>query len=506
MAGQTLTSKSASIPFKKNGGGLNSTFGHLNLQNNESSSLLNIDFDRSGSFLKRNGYSRLNTSAFNSGAAWTSLHWFESTTDFLIGTCGNKLAKMDSLDGTWDDITGALTITAGQDNQFRWSTFLNTALGTNGVDVPVIWTGSGNGSAMTVPTGLTTAKFLTIYNSYTFLANVTVSGTAHPTRIYWSAINSISSWNTADFNDVERNDGQDITGLKRLGSKLIIFKDRSIHQAIFTGDTDVPFVFEQTPSTVGCNAGGSIQEVENGLVFESQDGYYFFDGNNSYKISDRVTTTLETFSKNRNQYTASAYQKSKNRYWSSQTTSGSTAHNQCMIWDSFNNAFSLYEGHNANCFAIVYTSGEERIYFGDYLGYVYRADTGSNDNPAGTETAIEAYYYTKWFDYDDIVNQKETPEVKIYFQSNNATLTFTYSYDLEDADTYSSTFSMAAGSSLYGTAIYDTNTYAGSGGAVTRRDLTGRGHLIRLGFKNNTVSETFRIDGFGALANIDTNV
>jgi hypothetical protein len=85
-------------------------------------------------------------------------------------------------------------------------------------------------------------------------------------------------------------------------------------------------------------------------------------------------------------------------------------------------------------------------------------------------------------------------------------MTFTYSYDLQDTDTYSSTFSMAAGSSLYGTAVYDTDTYAGSGGSVIRRDLTGRGHLIRLGFKNSTISETFRIDGFGNEANLDTNV
>ena len=506
MAGQKLTGRSVPIPFKKNGGGLNSTFGHLNLEINESSSLLNIDFDRSGSFLKRNGYSRLNSSAFNSGAVWTSLHWYEASTDFLIGTCGNKLAKMDALDGTWDDITGSLTITAGQDNQFRWTTFAGTALGTNGVDVPIQWAGSGNGAAMAVPTGLTTAKYIEIYNSYVFLANVTVSGTLHTTRVYWSNINSITGWTSTDFNDVQKNDGQDITGLKRLGQKLVIFKDRSIYQAVFTGDTDIPFVFEQTPSTVGCVAGGSIQEVENGLVFESQDGYYYFDGNTSYKLSDRVTTTLETFNQNRYQYTVSCYQKTKNRYWSAQTVSGSTTHNQCMIWDSFNNAWSVYEGHNPNCFAIVYTSGQERVYFGDYAGYVYRADTGTNDNPLGVETAIEAYYYTKWFDYDDLVNQKQTPHVKVYFQINNTTMTFTYSYDLEDADTYSNTFSMATGSSLYGTAIYDTNTYAGNGGSFVRRDLAGRGHLIRLGFKNSVLSEVFRIDGFGMLPNLDTPV
>lgn len=506
MSGVKLTSRSVPVAYKQNSGGLNSTFGALNLQNNESSKLQNVDFDKSGSYIKRNGYTTLNSSAFNSGAAWTSLHWFEGATDYLIGTCGNKLAKMDSLDGTWDDITGSLSITAGQDNKFQWTTFLGTAIGTNGIDAPIKWTGSGNGAAADVPTGLTKAKFVIIYNSYTIFANVTVSGTDHPTRLYWSTINSISAWSSTDFNDVARNDGQDITGLAVLANKLIIFKDRSIHQAVFTGDSDIPFVFEKTPSTVGCVAGGSIQEAENGLIFMSQDGYYFFDGNNSYKISDRITTTLDTFSKNRYQYTSSAYQKTKNRYWSSQTLSGDTAHNRVVIWDSFNNAFSLYKGHAANCFAIVYTSGEERIYFGDFSGYVYQADTTSNDNPLGVSTAIDFYYYTKWLDYDDVVSQKETSHVYTYYQNNNATITFVYSYDFEDADTYTQTFSTATGSSLYGTAVFDTNTYAGSGGSSIRLDLAGRGRVVRFGWKNSTISELVRIDGFGALPSMNTVV
>jgi len=507
MAGEKLTSKSIPIGYKSNSGGLNSTFGPLTLQDNESSKLQNVDFDRSGSVLKRNGYTTLNSSAFNSGATWTSLHWFElsSGTDYLIGTCGNKLAKMDSLDGTWDDITGSLTITAGNNNHFQWTTFLDTALGTNSVDVPVQWTGSGNGSAMTVPTGLTKAKYITVFNNYVFLANVTVSGTAHPSRVYWSDLKALT-WTATNFVDIDRNDGQEITGLKVLGNKLIIPKERSIHGGTFTGDTDIPFVFEKTPSHVGCAAGYTPQDIDNGLVFFSQDGLYYFDGNNSFKVSDRVTQTLETFAKTRFPNAVTAYQKSKNRYWMSCTNSGDSTHNRCLVWDSFNNAFSVYKGHNANCYAIVFTSGEERIYFGDYSGYVYRADTGANDNPAGTSTAIDAYYYTKWFDYGDIVNQKGTPQVYIYYLNNNATITFVYSYDFEDSDTYSQSFSTATGGSLYGTGVYDTNVYGGSGGSVKRRDLLGRGRVVRFGFKNSTISETFRIDGIGMLPHLETNI
>jgi hypothetical protein len=99
----------------------------------------------------------------------------------------------------------------------------------------------------------------------------------------------------------------------------------------------------------------------------------------------------------------SAYQLKKNRYWASVTLSAGSTHSRCVTWDSFNNAWGIYKGHNANCFVVFTTGGDERIYFGDYSGYVYRADTGTNDTPAGVSTAIDAYYYTKWFDYDDVV-------------------------------------------------------------------------------------------------------
>src|SRR3990167_5702784 len=289
MAGIKYTSQSIPVNFKKLNGGLNSTAGSLGLEPNEFSDLHNIDFDKFGSFGKRNGYSALNTSAFNSSARWTGLKWFElaSGTRYLVGTCGDKLAKMDDLDGTWDDITGALTITAG--NLVNTTIFRDNILATNNTDIPFLWTGTGNGSAMTVPTGLTTAKCIEVFSSYTFLANVTVSGTSYKSRLYWSALDSISSWDATDFNDVARDDGQTIVSIKTLADRLVIFKERSIYLAFFTGDADIPFTFQKSNSNVGCIAQFSVQEVDNGLAFLSTDGLYYFDGNNSFKITDRIT-------------------------------------------------------------------------------------------------------------------------------------------------------------------------------------------------------------------------
>lgn len=507
MAGLKFSTASVPVGFKKLNGGLNSTAGPLGLEPNEFSSLLNIDFDKFGSFGKRNGYTALNTSAFNSSARWTGLSWFELAdgTRYLVGTCGNKLAKMDSLDGTWDDITGALTITAG--NLTNFAIFRDNLLGTNNQDVPFLWTGTGNGSAMTVPTGLTKAKAVEVFSSYTFLANVTVSATSYKSRLYWSALDSISSWDSADFNDVYRDDGQTIVAIKTLADRLVIFKERSIHLAFYTGDADVPFRFQKANSPVGCIAQFSVQEVENGLVFLATDGLYYFDGNNSFKISDRINDTIQGYNSVQFSQCCSMYQHDKNRYWLAIPGASASTNNTVIVWDSFNNAFSIYDGMAPSAMTTIYNSGiQERPYWGDYSGFVYRGDTGTDDYPLNVQTAINAYAYTRWMDFDDLCDQKGIPDVYIYYKLQSGILSFSYSYDFNEGDQYTLTFAMNTSTSAYGSAIYGTGTYASSGGAVMRQDLTGRGRSVRFKFSNSTLSQQFRIDGYGTFTHLQTNV
>ena len=510
MGGSKFTSPSSAFSLRKLNGGLNSSFSPVNIQDNEASDLLNIDFDKFGSFIKRNGYDTLNTSAFNSGAKWTGLHWFEMSdgSKFLTGTCGSKLAKMDDLDGTWDDITGALTVNTTALNTFR--TYRDMTIGTNGTNAVFKWVGSGNGAVLgglagggSAPT-INWSKWVEIFSNYTILANFSESSTPHRSRFMWSAIGTTETWDVADFIDVNRDDGQEITGIQVLGNRLIIFKRYSIFAAVFTGDADIPFIVEQTQSHVGCESGYSIQPTDNGLIFLSQDGYYFFDGNNSTKLSDRINNTIDTFNRNLFSNSVSIYQKQKNRYWSAQTLSGGSSNSRAITFDTFNNAFSLYKGHNIASMCLVYVSGQERVYFGDYSGYVYRADIGTEDNPLNVETTFSSYLYTKWFDYGDLASSKATTQIFVYYQIASAIITLTYAYDLNLGDQYQLNLDTSTSADMYDTAIYDTATYASQGGDFQRKDLTGRGRVIRFGFKNGTLDETMQVDGFGLWAHQET--
>jgi hypothetical protein len=507
VAGIDYKSSTAPVSLRAFNGGLNSKDNPLFLNDNEASDLQNIDFDVSGDLKKRNGYTTLNGSAFNSGATCTSLHFYESASvDLFVGTFGNKVATMDDLDGTWDDATSGLTITAGDNNLFTWRTFNGKAYGTNNVDPPIKVTAATTASLWTSVTGLTDAKWIETFENYMFMANVLVSSNRKITRLYWSALNDAETWDAADFVEIGLDDGQEITGLQRLGDRLVIFKERSIYIGLFTGDADIPFVFKDTQSSVGAISGYSIQEVSNGLVFLAQDGLYFFDGITSTKISDRVSTTIQGFVKNRYMVTSSGFQRESNRYWLSFTASGGSTNNRVLTWDSVNNAFSVYKGHAANAFAVFSVSGEERIYFGDYGGFAYRGDTGTSDNPLASATAIDAYYYTKWFDFGDTMNQKATPNVTLYYEYSAATLNFVYSYDLDTGDQNTQTFPMSAPGSMWDQANWDEAEWGAAGGSFIRRDLDGRGRVMRFKFANSAVDEEFQINGMGLNAHLETQV
>ena len=594
MAGTNFTSQSQPISSVGFNGGLNSTAGPLNVKETESSDLQNIDFDKFGSILKRNGYRVLSTASVVSANQSDGLQWYEfvssgSMVRYAVNVCGGKVYYMDSLDGTWIDISGSVAPTAT--NHCDFENFNNIMFGTNGVTAPFQWGGTGNaiacpaftansytflvsgvttapsvgrtytnngvtftvtynnlsgtagalagsviatGSNIPEQTGtlasgsggtgdsslvytnatananITSAKFVKSYNNYLFWANVVVGTTSFKTRIYWSNIKDSTSVAADSWIEIGLNDGQEITGIRVLADRLVVYKERSIYNVYFTGDTDIPFILPgggKSTSNVGCVAPWSIQDVENGHVFLAPDGIYYYDGAGSTKLTHRISNTISGFNANYFKNSVSTVYKVKNKYMLTFCSASNTTANRIIVWDFFNNAFSMYVGLAPSAMATFFVDGyTETPYFADYSGYTYQMEYGLNDYPLGTKTAISSYYYTNWRSYQDLCDQKGIPQIYIYFQTSNSVLSFSYSYEFENTDQYTASIPLFYGTDVYGTCLYGIAVYAGAGGAVVRRDLTGRGRVVRFKFANNSMDEQFRIDGLGTLAHLETSV
>ena len=104
------------------------------------------------------------------------------------------------------------------------------------------------------------------------------------------------------------------------------------------------------------------------------------------------------------------------------------------------------------------------------------------------------------------MNQKGIPSITVYYNYNSSTMTMTYSYDLEDGDEFTLSFSMEAPGSKWDQANWDSAQWGASGGKPIRKDLDGRGRLIRFNFKNSVVDEEFQINGIGFNAHLETQV
>jgi hypothetical protein len=518
----SLISVDTPFSFIKIGGGLNDTGGVFDLQDNESPDLQNIDFDKFGSILPRYGYQVLNTVAIATTNACLGLYWlrvsltsggayntatynidpyatvvWQENSNKAIKVVLDKVYKMETLDGTWVDITQTgPKLSTATELPCVFITFNNKLLFTNDADIPKQWDTVKSITNMTVVTGLTQARFVTNFQNYCLMANCVVSGVDTPTRIYWSAFKNEASWNSADYVEVGYNDGQEIMGFKVLGDKLIVYKTKSIWFMSFTGNADIPFLVFKTNSAIGCVAPYSIQEIDKGHIFLSWDGLWYFDGLNSYKLSDKINNTLRSINRDRIVYAQSAYQFDKNRYLLSVASSTSTFNNLVvsLTYDPSQTTGSIfkagkYSGISASSLAIFNLRGiEERLYFADYLGYTYRGDIGINDYPSNTPYAVNSYYNTNWKNFNDICDSKGIPHAYIYHSKTNGTLNFAYAYDFSTQDQYTHSFNMMT-----------TQTVSDLG---VRRDLTGRGRVVRFKFFNNATDTHYVIHGLGIQASL----
>lgn len=277
--------------FTSNTGGLNSKGSPIFVGKNEASDLLNVNLDTDGSISSRNGYTTLNTTVLPGRV--DGLYHFKKNngTAYLIAAATN-LYKMDSFDGTWDDITGTTSITANSPAQML--TFDDTLVVLNNDDKIQNWTGTGTASDNECYTDivLTSAKTMEVYQNRLYLFNVTVDGSYYPDRGYYSAAQQIATWDGSYFT-VGFDDGDEIIGSDVLGSYLYVLKKNSIYRVRGTGDSTVPHTIDKTAATEGCISRGSIQKVNNMIVYLSQKGLTVFDGTTSKVISTKIQPTID---------------------------------------------------------------------------------------------------------------------------------------------------------------------------------------------------------------------
>lgn len=198
----------------------------------------------------------------------------DGTHDHIVAINGASNAEIYKyISSTWTSQSQSLT--KDYRVRFAYSPTIDTLFACNYADA----TRSHNGVSWSTSTNVTSApkaKFIISFGDRIYLLNCVVGVTSYPSRAYRSsAIETSATWDTTNdyvvFDDV-------LTGVGRNGSNMFVVCETSTH--IFTLDDE-----KYQVSSVGGVSHESIVEHSRYTFYAARDGYYAYDGKDTFKVS-----------------------------------------------------------------------------------------------------------------------------------------------------------------------------------------------------------------------------
>lgn len=404
--------------------GLNVLGADINVDDKESTNgSKNIEFAEDGIVQKRPGYQNVGTALTNPGKG---MGIFKSpTTTYPMTSDGGIVKRL--VDGAWTAVSGAVTADSVADVSF-------TSLDSK----TYVWDGvSGgmvfDGTSITRPGTMPRARFSVTYKGYHVASGVD----GQPFRVYMAPAkepsrftNNVAPTDPDDVAvndaanvpgatvftggnsgqraiDINRNDGERVTGLGFFQDVLIVFKENSIYQ-LFFNESD-GFVVERISSSYGCVSHSTICAVENDTYFLSDDGVYVLGNEPNYfasirtnELSSRVKPIIQRISPANRGKCAAVY--FDNRYFLTAPVGESNV-NTIIVYDRRFYAWAIWDNVRANDMVVHRDgSGDRHFYFTDDLLPRVREFTWGSYNDDGEP--INAVFRTKAFDGKMIDREK----------------------------------------------------------------------------------------------------
>ena len=294
----------------------------------------------------------------------------DGTHDHVVSVNGDTNSEIYIHDTDWTD--QAQNLAKDYRIRFAYSPTIDTLFACNYADATRSYDGSSWSTATDV-TDSPKAKYAFSFGDRIYLLNCSVDGTSYPSRAYRSsAIETEATWDTVNdyivFNDV-------INGVSMNGENLFVACQSSTH--IFTLD-DEKFQVSNT----GCVSHESLAQYSNFTFYASRNGFYAFDGSNTFKVStpiqeywDKIpeanTENIQAVSLGDHVY---VYIGDIEAPWDS----SQTLQNVIFDYNALQNNWSRgrLASDCTNLHTYVTTSGRS-VFMGDSSGYVYTMFDGS---------------------------------------------------------------------------------------------------------------------------------
>lgn len=242
-----------------------------------------------------------------------------------------------------------------------------------------------------------------VYKTRIYLAGGNTNGNNITNSRLWYS-NAISStgnyaWTpSTDWVDINPNDGENITGLKRYSLELLVFKPNYIYRFRTSSVDPDPLV------KVGTRSNESVIEGKKGLYFHHDNGFYKYTGGYPMEISRPISDIVEAipFAQHDD---ISAWKDSDHIYWSlgNLTVAGETWNKVVARYTESAELWTIYSYANEIKFGSDYNSGSalSRV-VGLDNGVVATINSGTTD----LGEPIKYRVVTKWYEWEGIETRK----------------------------------------------------------------------------------------------------
>lgn len=286
-------------------------------------------------------------------------------------------------------------------------------------------------------------KYFVEHNDYLFGAG----DPNNPSYVYFSKKSEPEKWPATYYTPCKSKEGDDITGLIKIGNTVFIFKTSSVWR--LEGTSPINFTAKVIHPTVGNIAPKSLVNFGTHAMFLGNDfDVYLFDGvafvpvgRNIAPILDGTYPYLGMNLDYRDKVAAGGYKK---KYFLSYPARDSTTNNYTLFFDLTIAAWSppwTGVAGAISCYCSFSGKGDKgELYVGDYYGRTGKIDTNDSfdrfpieDADANTESPIDFKYKTKYFAvFDDmplLLNDKTFRKIFANVSSSNATMKLGYDLD-----------------------------------------------------------------------------
>jgi len=489
-----MATKLGSVNYEDFNGGLDDTTPSTKLPITRAQRARNWNFVPGGGLQKRKGSIKVNSSALNSGASVLDIGEFRESggTNRIITVAGDKIFKMEDLDGTFDDITGGLTLSAGNNNLGTHAIMNDNYIYTNGIDAPIKVNSSGVASLLggSPPSGRSIIEI----NNFIFFGRLP----SNKSRVQFSGLAAEETYDLVnDFIDVDPDDGDEIQALGSLFNNLYVFKGFSIHRIPVI---NIPFAKERIAIGIGCAGAKALTNVGGThIIFMTKDGRFMaFDGSVLTDISSlRIRNKIASLNKSRLQFVSMQDYKTRRQIVITLSTGSNTTHDEILIYDYSNGitdgAWMPVTGIAGNAVLSMLdqrssTAGSEILLTGDYTGFVRIQDTGNLNDDGGK---IDAFWETGWNYFGTQHNIKilRAGHILTTKEGSGVTMDFKVGFDFETDFSITERVTLAETGAEWGSAIWGVDLWSGK--TIIQKHLTDMasfGLAMKFGFQSNSIS------------------